>query len=104
MKSTLSSFDKGNAVCAVVLDLSKAFDFVDRKFLLDKLKYYEQGEKCFNILENVCNINVSKKNVKNIFQYELGVFIYNFKKGILPVNLGLSLKQGVLSFFSNGPL
>ena len=38
MESTLSFVDKGNAVCSVLLNLSKAFDYVDRKILL-KLEY-----------------------------------------------------------------
>ena len=38
--------------------------------------------------ENVSSIKMSKKilDVENMFQYELGVFMYKFKKGILPVN------------------
>ena len=40
VESTLTSFDKGNAVCAVLLDKSKAFDYVDKINLLDQLKYY----------------------------------------------------------------
>ena len=36
--------------------------------------------------ENVSSIKISKKkDVENMFQYELGVFMYKFKKDILPV-------------------
>ena len=43
----MSNFDKGNAVCAVFLDLkSKAFDSVDRIILLRKLE-------CHNVRGNI---------------------------------------------------
>ena len=40
VEGVLSNIDKGNAVCAVLLDLSKAFDSVDRNILLKKLELY----------------------------------------------------------------
>ena len=52
MESALSSFDDGNAVCAVLLDLSKAFDCVDRKVLLNKLEYYGIRGKMHKLLES----------------------------------------------------
>ena len=38
--SALSNFKKGDAVCAVILNLSNAFDSVDRNTLLRKLDCY----------------------------------------------------------------
>ena len=40
VEGVLNRFDKGEAVCAVLLDLSKVFDTVDRRILLNKLKCY----------------------------------------------------------------
>ena len=52
VESALSSFDEGNAVCAILLDLSKAFDCVDRKILLNKLEYYGIRGKMHKLLES----------------------------------------------------
>ena len=52
VESTLSSFDKGNAVCAVLLDLSNVFDCVDKKKLLNKIEYYEISGKILKLLES----------------------------------------------------
>ena len=52
MESTLSFFDKGNAVCAVLLDLSKAFDCVDRKILLDNLDYIGITRKMHKLMKS----------------------------------------------------
>ena len=41
----LNRFDKGEEVCAVILDLSKEFNSVDRKILLNRLECYGVGEK-----------------------------------------------------------
>ena len=40
VEEVLSNFDKGNVVYAVLLNLSKAFDSVDRKIFLRKLECY----------------------------------------------------------------
>ena len=57
------SFDEDNAVCAVLLDLSKAFNCVDIKILLNKLEYYG------------CIVRVW-----------VGVFMQKFKKDSLSLN------------------
>ena len=45
--------------------------------------------------ENVSSIKMSKKilDVENMFQYKLGVFMYKFIKGKLPVNFNPFLQE-----------
>ena len=48
----MSDFDEGNATCAVFLDLSKAFDSVDRKILLRKLENYGVRGKMHSLIKS----------------------------------------------------
>ena len=52
VESTLSFFDKGNAVCVVLVDLRKAIDCVDRNNLLNKLEYYGIRVKMLKLIES----------------------------------------------------
>ena len=50
---TMSLLDKGKVVYAVLLNLSKAFNCVDRGNMLDKIKYYKRDNVwIFRIIPN----------------------------------------------------
>ena len=51
----LESYDKGKATCAVLLDLSKAFDSVNREILLFKLHKYGIRGNAWNLLHSYLN-------------------------------------------------
>ena len=44
--------DNSHIPCAIFLDLSKAFDTLNYKILLHKLKYYGLGNVAYNLIEN----------------------------------------------------
>ena len=44
--------DNSHISCAIFLDLSKAFDTLNYKILLHKLKYYGLGNVAYNLIEN----------------------------------------------------
>ena len=44
--------DNSHISCAIFLDLSKAFDTLNYKILLRKLKYYGLGNVAYNLIEN----------------------------------------------------
>ena len=55
---TMNAIDKQQVPLAILMDFSKAFDTLDHKILLDKLKYYGiqgitllVGLNMFNIME-----------------------------------------------------
>ena len=47
--------DNSHIPCAIFLDLSKAFDTLNYKILLRKLKYYGLGNIAYNLIEDYCN-------------------------------------------------
>ena len=71
-ESVINSNDKGKAVCAVLLDLSKAFDSVNRDILLFKLYKYGIRGTAWSLLHSylsdreqfIANNNSVSKNVK----------------------------------------
>ena len=52
LESKLSSHDQNKVSCAIYLDLSKAFDTVDKNNLLKKLKHYGIRGTGLKLLEN----------------------------------------------------
>ena len=50
VETTLWCFDKGKAVGVVLLELSKAFDYVDRRILLERLESCGLREKMHQLL------------------------------------------------------
>lgn len=52
LSSVLSSVDKRNRVCAIYTDMTKAFDFVDHKILLEKLYCYGIRGNILKLIES----------------------------------------------------
>ena len=60
--------DNSHISCAIFLDLSKAFDTLNYKILLRKLKYYGLGNVAYNLIENYLTNRqqfVKLRNVKS---------------------------------------
>ena len=49
------NFDEGNYTCCIFLDLSKAFDTVNHKILLQKIKKYGIRGNMYTLLSNYLN-------------------------------------------------
>ena len=67
VEGVLKKFDKGEAVCAVLLDLSKAFDTVDRRILLNKLECYGIRGKMQSLIKSYLD---QRKQFVNFSGYE----------------------------------
>ena len=52
MDTIMYELDNSHIPCAIFLDLSKAFDTLNYKILLRKLKYYGLGNVAYNLIEN----------------------------------------------------
>ena len=61
--------DEGSFGCGIFVDLQKAYDTVDHKFLLDKLEYYE--------IRGVCNDWKSYLSDRRQFVYCLNIYCLN---------------------------
>ena len=67
----ISAMDKNELPLNIFLDLSKAFDTIDHKILIYKLKYYGLREKSLNLFENYLKNRkqlVSFQNVDSSFR------------------------------------
>ena len=51
VNGVLPTFHKGEVLCAILLDLSKVFDSVDRGILLKKLEVHDVRVKSFLLLK-----------------------------------------------------
>ena len=76
--------DNSHIPCAIFLDLSKAFDTLNYKILLRKLKYYGLGNVAYNLIENYltnrqqfvkCEIKVNANPYRSSPRFDFGAFV-----------------------------
>ena len=77
IESKIADLDRDKVTCAVYLDLSKAFDTVDKKLLVKKLSQYGIRGKPLELLQNYLNNRQQCTNINGILSdlihIELGV-------------------------------
>ena len=64
----LKEMDKGHTPIAIFLDLSKAFDTIDHKILLDKLHYYGIRDNSLKLFESYLDNRTQYVCIDNIFR------------------------------------
>ena len=75
LEEVLHNYDHMKATCAIFLDLSKAFDSVDRSILLFKLRRYGVRGKTWNLLESYLQNRRQIIQENNIYSNEAFVNI-----------------------------
>ena len=77
LESKIGNLDKGKLICAVYLDLSKAFDTVDKNLLLKKLAHYGIRGTALDLMKSYINNRKQCTNINGILSelicMELGV-------------------------------
>ena len=71
----LETFDKGEISAVLTLDMSAAFDLVDHKILLDKLRIYRVGDCALHWLESYLSCRKQKVCIDGTLSKELDVLI-----------------------------
>ena len=77
LESKIGDLDRGKLTCAVYLDLSKAFDTVDKNILIKKLEHYGIRGVALKLLESYINNRRQCTNISRVLSdliyIELGV-------------------------------
>ena len=77
LESKIADLDRDKVTCAVYLDLSKAFDTVDKKLLIKKLSHYGIRGKALELMQNYLDNRHQCTNINGVLSdlilIELGV-------------------------------